>query len=338
MLTRTLDRPAPGARSHDAGLRRGRPGAAARPRGRRAPHPHVADAGAGDGEPGAADLHRRAGPLLSQRPVRRDPQPDLPPGRGTGGDRVDHAGRPQGDAGRVRARDLRAGARDAFPPRLLPVHRAERRGRRLVLPLRRLRRARGRLARLDLQGDGLDRDPRLGNGGPERVRVRRARTATTRTGSRASRSAWGSSGSRCSSTASPTCASSSRTTYASWSSSDEGSVQLAPEYCDPGLVGRQSSPNGLPCAATEVERIAHVGAPSAEGFVVGRVISAEQHPNADRLQGMRGRYRRGEPDDRLRCPQRRRRPGRPRGAPRRRRCRAVRSWGRRSSAASSPTG
>ena len=26
------------------------------------------------------------------------------------------------------------------------------------------------------------------------------------------------------------------------------------------------------------------GAPSAEGFVVGRVVSAEQHPNADRLR------------------------------------------------------
>src|SRR5204863_666424 len=34
---------------------------------------------------------------------------------------------------------------------------------------------------------------------------------------------------------------------------------------------------------TEVERIAHVGAPSAQGFVVGRVVSAEKHPNADRL-------------------------------------------------------
>ena len=37
------------------------------------------------------------GALLSQRPVRRDPQPDLPPGRGPGGRRDDHARRPQGD-------------------------------------------------------------------------------------------------------------------------------------------------------------------------------------------------------------------------------------------------
>ena len=63
----------------------GRPSASARPRGRGAAHPHLADAGAGDGGARAADLHRRAGPLLSQRPVRRHPQPDLPPGRGPRG-------------------------------------------------------------------------------------------------------------------------------------------------------------------------------------------------------------------------------------------------------------
>ncbi len=34
----------------------------------------------------------------------------------------------------------------------------------------------------------------------------------------------------------------------------------------------------------ELERISHLGAPSDEGFVVGRVVSAEQHPNADRLR------------------------------------------------------
>ena len=35
--------------------------------------------------------------------------------------------------------------------------------------------------------------------------------------------------------------------------------------------------------AVEVERVGHVGVPSAEGFVIGRVVSAERHPNADRL-------------------------------------------------------
>ena len=47
------------------------------------------------------------------------------------------------------------------------------------------------------------------------------RPATTPRRCRASRGAWGSSGSRCSSTASPTCASTTRMTCASWSSSDE---------------------------------------------------------------------------------------------------------------------
>jgi phenylalanyl-tRNA synthetase beta chain len=54
------------------------------------------------------------------------------------------------------------------------------------------------------------------------------------------------------------------------------------EYCDPGLA-----PEGLAeliaLRTTEVERISHVGPPSAEGFVVGRVVSVEAHPNADRL-------------------------------------------------------
>ena len=53
-------------------------------------------------------------------------------------------------------------------------------------------------------------------------------------------------------------------------------------YCDPGL-----SPEGLAerlaMRTTEVERIDHVGAPSRDGFVIGRVASVESHPNADRL-------------------------------------------------------
>ncbi len=53
-------------------------------------------------------------------------------------------------------------------------------------------------------------------------------------------------------------------------------------YCDPGL-GPEQLADRLAMRTTEVERIDHVGAPSAEGFVVGRVISAEKHPNADRL-------------------------------------------------------
>ena len=35
---------------------------------------------------------------------------------------------------------------------------------------------------------------------------------------------------------------------------------------------------------TEVERVGTIGPPSAEGFVVGRVLAAEPHPDADRLR------------------------------------------------------
>ncbi len=55
------------------------------------------------------------------------------------------------------------------------------------------------------------------------------------------------------------------------------------EYCDPG-VGVEEIAERLVMTGTEVERVGSVGPPSAEGFVVGRVLSAEQHPNADRLR------------------------------------------------------
>src|SRR4051812_35384340 len=54
------------------------------------------------------------------------------------------------------------------------------------------------------------------------------------------------------------------------------------EYCDPGLSAEELAER-LAMRTTEVERVSHVGPPSPEGFVVGRVVSAEQHPNADRL-------------------------------------------------------
>jgi phenylalanyl-tRNA synthetase beta chain len=54
-------------------------------------------------------------------------------------------------------------------------------------------------------------------------------------------------------------------------------------YCDPGLSPEEIGET-LSMHAIELERISHVGAASSEGFVVGSVISAEQHPNADRLR------------------------------------------------------
>jgi phenylalanyl-tRNA synthetase beta chain len=54
------------------------------------------------------------------------------------------------------------------------------------------------------------------------------------------------------------------------------------EYCDPG-VEPGALAERLAMTGTEVERVGAVGPPSAEGFVVGRVLTAEPHPNADRL-------------------------------------------------------
>ncbi|HEU4392160.1 MAG TPA: phenylalanine--tRNA ligase subunit beta [Solirubrobacterales bacterium] len=55
------------------------------------------------------------------------------------------------------------------------------------------------------------------------------------------------------------------------------------EYCDPGVAVEEIAER-LVMTGTEVERIGGVGPPSGDGFVVGKVISAEQHPNADRLR------------------------------------------------------
>jgi len=55
------------------------------------------------------------------------------------------------------------------------------------------------------------------------------------------------------------------------------------EYCDPGLEVAALA-DRLVMTGTEVERVGAVGPPSADGFVVGKVLSAEQHPDADRLR------------------------------------------------------
>ena len=53
-------------------------------------------------------------------------------------------------------------------------------------------------------------------------------------------------------------------------------------YCDPGLSADEVG-EALAMHSIELERISRAGAASDEGFVVGEVVSAEQHPNADRL-------------------------------------------------------
>jgi phenylalanyl-tRNA synthetase beta chain len=55
------------------------------------------------------------------------------------------------------------------------------------------------------------------------------------------------------------------------------------EYCDPG-IGAGDLAERLAMTGTEVERVGALGPSSVEGFVVGRVLSAEPHPNADRLR------------------------------------------------------
>ncbi len=54
-------------------------------------------------------------------------------------------------------------------------------------------------------------------------------------------------------------------------------------YCAPELSVQELA-DRLAMHSIEVERISHQGVPSAEGFVVGKVLSADQHPDADRLR------------------------------------------------------
>jgi phenylalanyl-tRNA synthetase beta chain len=55
------------------------------------------------------------------------------------------------------------------------------------------------------------------------------------------------------------------------------------EYCDPDLSATEIAER-LDLTGTELERIERVGVGEADGFVVGKVLAAEQHPDADRLK------------------------------------------------------
>jgi len=54
------------------------------------------------------------------------------------------------------------------------------------------------------------------------------------------------------------------------------------EYCDPGMEPAALA-DRLVMTGTEVERLDRIGPPSADGFVVGKVVKCEKHPKADRL-------------------------------------------------------
>jgi phenylalanyl-tRNA synthetase beta chain len=55
------------------------------------------------------------------------------------------------------------------------------------------------------------------------------------------------------------------------------------EYCDPEL-DVHAIEERLTMTGTKVEAIHHHGVPTTDGFVVGHVLSAERHPDADRLK------------------------------------------------------
>ncbi|MBK5220681.1 MAG: phenylalanine--tRNA ligase subunit beta [Thermoleophilia bacterium] len=55
------------------------------------------------------------------------------------------------------------------------------------------------------------------------------------------------------------------------------------EYCDPGMAPEQLA-DRLVMTGTEVERVTVAGPPQPDNFVVGKVLAAEQHPDADRLR------------------------------------------------------
>ncbi len=59
-------------------------------------------------------------------------------------------------------------------------------------------------------------------------------------------------------------------------------VSWLTEYVDPGLSAEELA-DLLSMRAVDVERVTRIGVPATDGFVVGRVVSAEKHPNADRL-------------------------------------------------------
>ncbi|MBN8869301.1 MAG: phenylalanine--tRNA ligase subunit beta [Solirubrobacterales bacterium] len=54
------------------------------------------------------------------------------------------------------------------------------------------------------------------------------------------------------------------------------------DYCDPGLEPRDLAEQ-MAMTGTEVERVVTLGPESADGFVIGKAVSVEKHPDADRL-------------------------------------------------------
>jgi phenylalanyl-tRNA synthetase beta chain len=65
-------------------------------------------------------------------------------------------------------------------------------------------------------------------------------------------------------------------------------------YCDPGLPAERIA-DALTMAGLKLERLHRTGVGDVSGFLTGRVLEAERHPNADRLSVCRVDVGRAEP-------------------------------------------
>ncbi len=158
---------------------------------RRGPaHAHLADADPRDGGRAAAAVRDHPRARLPPR-HRRDAHAAVPPGRGAGRRPRHHAGRPEGHAAGLQPRDLRRPSARSACART--SSRSPSRRSRSTSPAS----TAGATARRCsvCKGTGWLEILGAGHGRPQRVRLRRATTATTPSRSRASPSAWGSSGS-----------------------------------------------------------------------------------------------------------------------------------------------
>ena len=190
------------------------------------------------------------------------------------------------------AGDLRRRARGAPAAPLLPLHRAQRRGRRLLLPVR------AAPARSPAASAATSARARAGSRSSAPAwstptcSASSSRTATTPSGSRASPSASGSSGWRCCATASPTCGASSTTTCGCWSSSAmRVPYSWLREYCDPGLEAEELAER-LVMTGTEVERVG-VGRPALRrGLRRRQGAERRAAPRRRPAAGLHGRRRR----------------------------------------------
>ena len=333
-----LHRPQPPARATRRGCSRTPSTSSPHPE-RPAPHPHLADAGPRDGGAAAADLHRRPRQGLPAR-LRRHPQPDVPPGRGPGGRRGDHARRPEGDAatsccGRSSAPSREARLRPHFFPFTEPSVEVDvscfQCGGSGTLA--------GRRALQPLQGDRAGSRSSAPAWSTPTCSASSRRTATTPSGSRASPSAWGSSGSRCCATASPTCARFfDNDVRVLEQFSMRVPVLLAARVLRPRRRGRGArraagDDRDRGRADRRRRRRRRPRASSSAGC-----SAAEQHPDADRLSVCAVDAGDGEPRRSSAAP-----PTSPPGRPSpwrcpARGCRAARSCARRSCAGSPPKG